>query len=159
MGTNFYWHVNPRSLDTKHGHSDSIHIHIGKRSAAGHYCWDCGTTLHTGGDREVHYSHSDNGWQDRCPSCGKSAGENANIAVNQELGFAKATDKHRHGVSSCSSFSWTLLRHERDLEELAQTHPTLQVLSDEYGKLFTAREFFEELKFCPIRYQCPYEFS
>ena len=37
MGTNFY------IIDKDQEYSEGRHI--GKRSAAGWYCWDCGTTL------------------------------------------------------------------------------------------------------------------
>ena len=60
MGTNFY---------TRDG------LHIGKRSAAGTYCWDCRLTLCKGGEKAVHMStHGAHGFYDACPKCG-AAGE------------------------------------------------------------------------------------
>ena len=53
MGTNYYVKT------------DDGEVHIGKRSAAGWYCWDCRQTLCKG---RVHYG---DGYFDRCPICGK----------------------------------------------------------------------------------------
>ena len=53
MGTNFYWIVTGTAAvpsDVKVPiEEDSPEVHIGKRSAAGPYCWDCGVTLCEGG--------------------------------------------------------------------------------------------------------------
>lgn len=52
MGTNYYW---ADKLAEDPSNKDDINVHIGKRSAAGTYCWDCGTTLCLDGARYVHY--------------------------------------------------------------------------------------------------------
>ena len=53
MGCNFY------TLDNRH---------IGKRSDAGFYCWDCEITLCKGGGRAV---HSGDEFYNKCPKCGR----------------------------------------------------------------------------------------
>lgn len=46
MGTNFYL--------KGHRGDDDPKYHIGKRSAAGLYCWDCRITLCKGGESAIH---------------------------------------------------------------------------------------------------------
>lgn len=47
--------------------------HIGKRSAAGLYCWDCGITLCK--DREAGNHLSESKWFEACHKCGKKREE------------------------------------------------------------------------------------
>lgn len=60
MGTNFYRIKTEAELeeDVKNGVEDLNQEgeHIGKRSAAGMYCWDCGVTLNVNGEFWVHQS-------------------------------------------------------------------------------------------------------
>jgi hypothetical protein len=67
MGTNFY------TIDD---------IHIGKRSAAGLYCFDCEVTLCKNGEDAIHQGSS--GWYNTCPKCGKV------------------------GLDTCTSFTWAI---------------------------------------------------
>ena len=62
MGTNFHWVLDiPDQIKTPTGDvienpiddMDPVY-HIGKRSAAGMYCWDCDDTLCPGGKSQVH---------------------------------------------------------------------------------------------------------
>jgi hypothetical protein len=130
MGTNFY-------VDS---------AHIGKRSAAGWWCWDCGLTLCKNGLSRVHFDESK--WHKACPSCGKkptkeSIGEGA---VGRELGFNKEPFAPKSGVSSCSSFTWAMNpSHLR--QELARKR-----IKDEYGTWFSRKEFAALLTECPIQY-------
>lgn len=78
MGCNFYIY-NPETKELKH---------IGKRSAAGRYCWDCGVTLCIDGEYYVHYS--DHAWYDYCPKCGRTKDDEdkfSESSVARELGF------------------------------------------------------------------------
>jgi hypothetical protein len=114
MGTNFF------TLKKKH---------VGKRSAAGLYCWDCNIRL----------SFPDT----QCPSCGKSTAESfIEGAAARELGFNKTKPQEKHGVASCSSFTWAM--NETDLKNI-------RVIVNEYGDRFTKDEFYDILKECPIR--------
>jgi hypothetical protein len=143
MGTNFYFADRPdesdnsgvlRSMDTRY--------HIGKRSAAGLYCWDCGVSLCKG---RVHY---DDGFYDKCPKCGKKRKKETieNSSAGRELGFNRRKPKPKRGVCSCSSFTWA-------------TDPmkTIDVairggIVDEYGSHYTLEEFDMVLKECPIQF-------
>jgi hypothetical protein len=132
MGTNFYLEG--------HGHSDDPKWHIGKRSAAGWYCWDCGVTLCKGGEKKIHYSWPE--WYEQCPKCGAKK-QNESISdgsVGRELGFNKEPYQKKTGVASCSSFSW------------ARKLGRVQKIENEYGDKFTRKEFEEMLEECPVQY-------
>lgn len=124
MGTNFY---------TQTGQ------HVGKRSAAGMYCWDCGVTLCQG---RVHYGDP---FYDGCPKCGRKRDNEGlgNSSAGRELGFNKSVPLAKTGVRSCSSFSWA--SEPSSLEGFA-------VIEDEYGRRYTKREFQDVLEECPIQF-------
>jgi len=147
MGTNFY---------TKKNFIDSMcsKYHIGKRSAAGLYCFDCGITLCKDGEERVHYckrnddpNSPDTTWHKTCPKCGKFPQEEKldEGSVGRELGFNKSIPKKKKGVKSCSSFSWVISPSE--LKKLK-----LKYIYNEYGDKFTLKEFKELLKESPIQY-------
>ena len=127
MGCNFY------TLDNKH---------IGKRSAAGFYCWDCGISLCKEGDQMV---HSGVGFYNSCPMCGRprEMEKIENSAAGRELGFNKNPFKKKDGVKSCSSFNWAiypvLIRRRRKIK-------------DEYGRVYSRAEFNAMLTECPIQF-------
>src|SRR5437879_5718682 len=93
MGTNFYWRTAATLLPTGEDvpeDSDDPRIHIGKRSAAGPYCWDCDQTLCKDGIDGIHQGKS--GWYPACPRCGKEPLKEPSLARGAaaiELGFAK----------------------------------------------------------------------
>lgn len=125
MGTNFY---------TEKGK------HIGKRSAAGRYCWDCKVTLCKQGESFV---HRDAEWFDKCPKCGKSTKAKKGLSTSsagRELGFNKGEFKEKTGVCSCSSFSWAIYPYKLKGESVV----------DEYYSEYTIEEFQQILKECPI---------
>ena len=151
MGTNFYW----KDVETED--RDDVRHHIGKRSAAGLYCWDCGTTLHEGGTTQVHSGKGR--WHEECPICGGKREAGTKGTAHVELGFAEPTDVPRTGVSSASSFTWTMMRHKRELEALAGTGGDWKCVVDEYGDEFTAQEFLKsELACVAIEMQYAREF-
>ena len=165
MGTNFYWsdkykawNEDSEALDYWDNNSN-IQVHIGKRSAAGAYCYDCGTTLCKGGTRDIHFSDRAE-WFTACPGCGKERQKEdwSTSAVGVELGFADRLPEQT-GVRSCCSFTWTLLKHKTALEVLAKYIPEEKVVINEYGDTFTAGEFLTMVQQCPVQYQSPYEFS
>lgn len=139
MGTNFYWHVPPgeSSLELRD-------LHIGKRSAAGLFCWDCEVTLCEGGPDGIHTGRY--GMLDRCPKCGQlptpHKGMSGPAAV--ELGFAKASVERPGGVSGTSSFSWA--EDPEHVGAICEKTPDDVLVEDEYGRLLTGRQFLDMLK-------------
>lgn len=152
MGTNFYTSKKERT-------------HIGKRSAAGMYCWDCGVSLCKRGAKYVHHGPSrgvrhhpdghvdwshyqedhDLDWHKVCPKCGKAREEEADGGTGfRELGFNKTTPRKKTGVASCSSFSWAIA---------PESWPKLcRCVWDEYGRKYTKAEFRQVLEECPIQF-------
>jgi hypothetical protein len=159
MGTNFYWKI-PAAPKFVTPLGDEIEtdvdrhnlaLHIGKRSASGLYCWDCGVTLCKGGEERIHYG--DNDWHDVCPKCGKGpAGETLNdgSAAGVELGFSKAPTVRPTGVRSCASFSWG--QDPKAVMEVCIRRKDEEIIVNEYGDAFTGDAFLDVLTFCPVRY-------
>lgn len=134
MGTNFY----------VVGEADAFgeQAHIGKRSAAGRYCWDCGVTLCKGGKANIHYGV---GFYDECPMCGRQALEESlkRGAAGRELGFNTSPPQRKRGVQSAASFTWAMAPEKAT---------DLTLIEDEYGRLYTRNEFFQVLEECPIQF-------
>lgn len=152
MGCNFYLRG--------HASSDDPDLHIGKRSAAGKYCWDCQITLCKEGEAGVHCTRP---WHKACPKCGKKPeDEGWNGSGGRELGFNKLPPGKKTGVKSCSSFSWAMSRQtlmekvetwDKTCHVCTQTVPDPEkVIQNEYGGLFTLEEFLAVLEECPIQY-------
>lgn len=144
MGTNYYITGN-EELDMQH---------IGKRSAAGLYCWDCGVTLHKEGTSRLHYTSN---WHTACPRCGNEYVDEplSASAVGIELGFGKDILHTRTGVCSCSSFIWAITKET--LQQLADKMKVLcgrdDVIVDEYGSTMSIVDFMAMLsKVCPIEF-------
>jgi len=148
MGTNFYFG------------KEETGVHIGKRSAAGLYCWDCGVSLcnqskdpwsekYLYGHDAVHYSGSEKGWLNRCPICGKkpTAEPLKNSTGGRELGFNKIKPQRKTGVASCSSFTWAI-SPKRFVDLMNSKAP----LKDEYGAFYTRKDFQAVLSECPIKF-------
>lgn len=130
MGTNFY---------TMKGE------HIGKRSAAGWYCWDCDITMVVGGLKNVHGSFHNQQYE-RCPQCGKERNKEdwKDTTAGRELGFNNQPPKRKTGVATCCSFSWAMVPD--DIYRLRK-------MKDEYGRVYTRKEFVDSvLAECPIRF-------
>ena len=148
MGTNFYWNVPiPDGADED---APECGAHIGKRSAAGWYCYDCGTTLAKGGLSAV---HSGAGQYDACPQCGKKPQQNGYNGAMIELGFAASPQPPQKpsGVQGVSSFSFA---QEPELV-IARCNAGLfaPIIRDEYGRTYTGAEFLWMLDtYCPIRF-------
>jgi len=130
MGTNFY------TLSGKH---------VGKRSAAGLYCWDCNVTLCRVGNKGVHFSKNE--LHDKCPKCGKKVifEDFSNSSAGRELGFNNSKPKVKSGVASCSSFNWAM-----DPEKFKDLK--IKYIKDEYKRKYTLKEFDGVLEECPIQY-------
>jgi hypothetical protein len=130
MGTNFY-------IKGKRGNDDP-RFHIGKRSAAGLYCWDCGVSLCKGGASRVHYGEE---FFDKCPKCGKShvKEELSSSSIGRELGFNNTKPEKKTGVKGCASFTW------------ARPIGRIKHIVDEYGTEYMLEEFYNVLEECPIQ--------
>jgi hypothetical protein len=164
MGTNFYWVVpgcEPRehtlptgeTIEIRRGYDDmDPKVHLGKRSGAGMFCWDCRVTLCKGGNEMLHTGRSE--WFDRCPLCHKSERDRIPTRFDRALSAEEAPEAvtDRNGVSYCCSFSWAQNPEtvRRILaEEMGSDRPLVE---DEYRKTYTAREFVEVLADCPIEF-------
>lgn len=149
MGTNFYWKRGSAKAD----HMDPEY-HIGKRSAAGTYCWDCKRTLCKGGEGKIHYGNGGpDEWLTACPICGKSdkpvKGWKGAAAV--ELGFAKPNDVLPKGVQTCSSFSWA--QEPASVRARCVKSKAKFLIVDEYGRGMSGKEFLAMLDSnCPVTF-------
>ncbi len=148
MGTNFYvrgW--------KSHDHMEPK-FHIGKRSAAGSYCWDCGVTLCKDGPKRVHNDKCPHEfdtfcrcrWNKSCPKCGKKPVKEdlARSSAGRELGFNKIPPGKKTGVKSCCSFNWCM-----DPKKFLKKQI---IIWDEYGNNYSRDEFLKILEECPIQY-------
>ncbi len=165
MGTNFYWKVPKRprkpvllptgalveagdALDTT-----NPLVHLGKRSAAGLYCWDCSVTFCQDGEAQIHSGRGR--WHKSCPRCGErqkllKEGQ-FNRSMSIELGFAQADEVRPTGVSTCSSFSWA--QDPAKAKEALGTRAEKVVVVDEYGREYTGRQFLGMLAAnCPVEF-------
>ena len=112
MSTNFYLHTKGEE------------IHIGKRSAAGLYCYKCHTTTCEGGDKAIHTGRSP--FSKTCPKC------------------------HMPVTTTTCSFTWALEPHR--LPRI-QRHDFNTKIYDEYGVPVSWIEFdFELAARCPIQF-------
>lgn len=140
MGTNYYWLTG----DDERGE------HIGKTSAAGAYCWDCGVTLCKNGVSGIHTDQSD--WHDACPRCGKAKDDDkVKDAAMHQLGLRRDQGR-RTGVGSCCSFRWAI-EPAAFGERCTQNKLGSDVIIDEYGETYTEAEFVVVvLGFAPIEF-------
>lgn len=166
MGTNYYFKANeegqlPNGFQISGCNdgwsSDDWRVHIGKRSAAGAYCWTCGISLAKdpnrpfvstgprllssiihGGGRESHAS---------CPSCGMGAKDekmnDPGNAIGMMLGFASPHPSRPQGVGSCCSF--TFAQEPARIISLCVRWPNEIFVEDEYCHKFTGEEFLKEI--------------
>ena len=149
MGTNFYWQ-NAEAIGIPE--DTVVQHHIGKRSAAGWYCWDCLVPLVEGGNKNVHSSTARR--LDTCPVCSK--GKQSHDALSEgaaaiELGFAKPNTDRSTGVRTCSSFSWA--QDPEMVGSFCNRYRDEQIIEDEYGRPMTGREFSEMIASnCPVQF-------
>lgn len=131
MGTNFY------RMDG---------THIGKRSAAGMYCFDCNVTLCAGGPNAVHEGRSN--WHEQCPQCGKKwiPDKLDESSAGLELGFNKNPVNANEGIKSCSSFTWAINK------DSFYKNWWIRKVVDEYGRKYTKKEFIEMLDSYPLHF-------
>lgn len=143
MGTNFYWKEIPKEFEKYKANvkrcsvygfeknNENVLKHIGKRSGAGMYCYECGTTLNKHGTDRVHdFEYSE--WYERCPICGQK------------------------GAYICT-FRWTFMKHKWLIEKLAHEGYKEKCIVDEDGDSYSPIEFLQEIN-TPIEYQSCCEF-
>lgn len=164
MGTNFKWakiplvdgaHISWKSnkLFDEYGvEAGAIHdednpvLHIGKRSAAGPFCWNCNKTLCKEGNQGIHYGcHHEIGcnckWYDACPDCGKKHNPNSTHLE----GYRPS------GVESCCSFSWA--QEPEFVRMLCTVFADKEIILDEYERKLTGREFLTMIEInCPVQF-------
>lgn len=174
MGTNFYWKAGfPRGVDRTNDlesvelpdgtvqhyidkervFSDrmSVDYHVGKRSAAGMYCWACDVTLCEGGKDGIHQGEF--GFLKACPECGKEPlKEDWSVGpAGVELGYARPKTERPTDVRGCSSFTW--VQDPLKTRDALCKYGSEPVLEDEYGRELTGPEFLEMLENnCPIEF-------
>ena len=158
MGTNYY--IKGYNTEKNDQDEDCPKWHIGKRSAAGKFCFDCGITLCKGGAAGVHY---DDDWYDKCPICGKKyvKEEMDKSSGGLELGFNKDATVLKDGVSTTSSFYFAMDYPElvdRLQEEFGKDNPPdgdkrydvdQKIIEDEYGREFSYMEFLDLMRPIP----------
>lgn len=142
MSTNFYFVDSyPRNEDNRF---------IGKRAAAGAYCWGCSLTLCLGGESRVH--HGDD-FSPTCLKCGRVYARDGQF-VSLELGFVKPrTERPKFGVLGCSSFRWRIPRQKFEAS-IPDSDMDQEIIQDEYGRHYSPRNFINM-----IHCQCPIEFT
>lgn len=165
MGTNFYW-----SPPQAHLGNDALTAmgHIGKRGAAGLFCWDCDCTLCKGGNDAIHQGPrlprkpdgtsdwsnyialSKEGWFTTCPQCGQTEQPDSYNTALVELGFAELPVARPKGVQSCSSFAWA--QQPEVVGTLCRKHPETILVVDEYDKPYTGQQFLDILTLCPVQF-------
>ena len=146
MGTNYYI----KGLKDYNTTMDPM-WHIGKRSAAGTFCFNCGITLCKG---RVHY---DDGYYDRCPICGESKKEEdlTESSAGIELGFNKNPLVIKTGVASASSFSLAMFFYDIIVRVKEEFGPDVSLskktIVNEYGDEFSYSEFCDLFNMIPSR--------
>lgn len=118
--------------------------HIGKRSAAGLYCWDCGISFNPNLVNRVQCNNSKP--LKECPKCGKPAKKEDLFcsSAGRELGFNKQEPSSKTGVASCSAFTWAV-----NPDKIKKTI----FVKDEYGSVYSGTFFRNNiLAECPIQF-------
>lgn len=103
--------------------------HIGKRSAAGFWCWDCKIQVESKNQFFI------------CPKCGLKVYEQTAIKgfnpAYRELGFTKAVEQRRTGIAGASHFTW----HAKDRSEADKMVERKKFFKTEYGEIWNAKRF------------------
>ncbi len=136
--------------------NDELEMHIGLRSGAGSYCWDCKMTLCRGGESKIH----DGGvpFYDSCPSCGKAKHSVESVAATAddyhytESGIGgRSIFMKNTGVSFACSFTWA--KDPKIVHAICGARSDDEIIEDEYGEPYTGKAFLEMLrKMCPINF-------
>jgi hypothetical protein len=147
MGTNFYL-IKKQSCDHC-GRKAEEGPHVGKRSAAGLFCYACKLSLCVDGNEAVHRGHT--AWAKACRNCGAEPVKDDNASGMVELGFAKPRTDKPSDVRSAASFTWAADPVETRNMLRGQTEA---LIIDEYGRTYSGVEFL-----AIIDANCPIEFT
>lgn len=126
--------------------SDWEDKHIGKRYAAGIWCWDCRVPMYDESHPEMVGGFPHPKPLDKCPSCGKSKEETKYNPAMRELGFDKNKPYKPTGIDGASGFIWNIDNHfgvGTSKEEILDTIKDMKWLVDEYGRKMTVKQFHE----------------
>jgi len=157
VSTNFYW------IGVV-GNEDGIGVHIGKRNAAGVYCFDCGVAQ-TKSTQELHTGKGDK--HKRCPGCGMSFDTPLDTTKSTALLEAGVTPlgyvKNQSGIGTCSTFTWTALAHKWKIRDavLRGGSGGDKVIRDGLGVEYSYSEFWYDVLgvYVVQEFQASYEFS
>ncbi len=125
--------------------------HIGKRWAAGIWCWDCKVRCFVESD-EVPFFKS----LEACPKCGKpvTKGNGFNPAM-RELGFDKTREHNHVGIDGASGFNW----HAKDKRDALRKLRGIKKVRTEYGDYWSIKRFWRMFNDIIIENYSNYEFS
>jgi len=98
--------------------------HIGKRYAAGIWCWDCKVLVGLGR---------------KCLQCGNEACEIKFNSAFRELGFDKSEPKKHKGIDGASGFSW----QGKSVDEAKKKLNRKRFVITEYGDKWTIEKFWK----------------
>lgn len=116
--------------------------HIGKRSAAGLYCYSCNSWLHDPANCDTRPPEE----RKTCKYCGRGAEDGLNRATSTELGFSKAeTTRPDGGVKGTCSFGWANWPDE--VYRICHAAPEdIPLIIDEYSQTMTGPEFLAMMR-------------
>lgn len=121
--------------------------HIGKRYAAGIWCWDCKVPMFDPHDTSIKGTN-----YEYCRSCGKKRPDYKDMPYNgamRELGFDKKKPKEHSGIDGASGFIWCIDDHYglgTSKEEILYSLKDIKEVIDEYGRRMSIKEFHDIFK-------------
>lgn len=116
--------------------------HIGKRSAAGLFCYSCNAWFHdpAGCDKRPEEGRL------TCKYCGRGPKPEMNRSTKMELGLAPPEEKRpTEGVRGTCTFAWANWPDEV-YGVLTKAPSDLLLVVDEYGRELTANQFIKMLR-------------
>ncbi|TSC62754.1 MAG: hypothetical protein G01um101448_456 [Parcubacteria group bacterium Gr01-1014_48] len=134
LGTNFYLRDKEQEYEREE--------HLGKRSAAGHYCYDCEISLVTGlsGGWNVTSPHISAGRTfEACPLCGSKPSGNFYIPELVSPTEEQTAREETFSVRYSCSFGFA------QAPDVIDAYSEDTEVVDEYGRVYTMREFRGEV--------------
>lgn len=122
--------------------TESVPQYIGKREAAGLYCWDCEISLHKQGLDEAErqrtmrcvtgskLTHVQSDWHKVCPKCGKAATQESLRSSGSGRPF---------GVASCAVFTWA--KTPSEIAKQILSSKLEKPIVNEHDTAFTLEQF------------------
>ena len=136
---------------TKKYYNDFEDKHIGKRSAAGIWCWDCLIPMYDEDRKQEVAGISVPTPFEFCPSCGnKVETDKGYNPAMRELGFDKSEPTILTGIQGANRFTWCTdavvglgTTKKQIIEELQKNH---KFVITEYGDTLSLDDFFKIFK-------------